>query len=139
MARSGDTAPDADSLVASSPMKAFSLTSLALSAALLGVSGCGGKIQSDLQLENARFSVNEGGKAQFTGSVKNVGSSTYKSVTIVVDGYEGDEYAVRITTTADLFGGRSLGPGESTSFSKKFEDGGLKPNRYEVVRLYGTN
>lgn len=102
------------------------------------ISGCGGKVQSDLELQNAKFSVSEGGKAQFTGSVKNTGNRTYKTVTIVVDGFEGDERAVQVSTTADLFGGRKLEPGQSTSFSKNFEDGGSKPNRYEVVRLYGT-
>ena len=105
---------------------------------LLGVGGCGNKIQSDLQLENARFSVNEGGKAQFSGSVKNTGQQTYKAVFIVVDGYENDNKEVSVATSADLFNGKRLGPGEKTSFSKTFEDGGSKPDRYEVVRLYGV-
>ena len=104
---------------------------------LLALGGCGGKIQSDLQLQNARFSVNEGGKAQFSGSVTNTGTQTYKSVFIAVDGYEKDENVVSISTSADLFNGKTLGPGQSTSFSKTFEDGGAKPDRYEVVRLYG--
>ena len=99
--------------------------------------GCGGKIQSDLELQNARFSVSEAGKAQFTGTVKNTGDRTYKAVTIVVDGYENDQNVVQISTTADLFSGRRLEPGATTSFSKNFEDGGSKPDRYEVVRLYG--
>lgn len=110
----------------------------ALGVALLAATGCGSKIQSDLQLENARFSVNEGGKAQFSGSVKNTGNQTYKSVFIVVDGYEKDQKEVTVSTSADLFNGRNLGPNESTSFSKTFEDGGAKPDRYEVVRLYGV-
>jgi hypothetical protein len=118
-------------------MKLPVLTALGLLAPLL-LPGCGAKIQSDLQLENAKFSISEGGKAQFTGVVKNTGQNTYNSVFIVVDGYEGDEYAVRVSTSADLFSGRKLGPGESTGFSKDFEDGGSKPNRYELVRLYGT-
>ena len=107
-------------------------------ALLLGLGGCGGKVQSDLQLENARFSVNEGGKAMFSGSVKNRGSQTYKGVFIAVDGYEKDENVISISTSADLFGDKTLGPGQSTSFSKTFEDGGVKPDRYEVVRLYGV-
>ena len=104
---------------------------------LLLLAGCGAKIQSDLQLENARFSVNEGGKAMFSGSVKNTGSQTYKGVFIAVDGYEKDENVISISTSADLFQDKTLGPGQSTSFSKTFEDGGVKPDRYEVVRLYG--
>lgn len=100
--------------------------------------GCRSKIQSDLVIENARFTVSEGGKSQFVGSVKNTGQNTYNSVFIVVDGYEGDTKAIRISTSADLFSGRKLGPGESTSFSKDYEDGGYKPTRYEVIRLYGT-
>jgi hypothetical protein len=119
-----------------STVKLPTLAAMALALPLL-VAGCGGKIQSDLQLENARFSVNEGGKAQFGGTVKNTGNHTYKSVFIVVDGYEGDEHAVRVSTSADLFSGNVLAPGGSTGFSKEFEDGGAKPNRYEVVRLYG--
>lgn len=118
-------------------MKFPSFAILGLLAPLL-LAGCGPKIQSDLELQNAKFSVNEGGKALFSGSVKNTGNHTYNSVFIVVDGYEGDEYAVRVSTSADLFAGRKLGPGETTSFSKEFEDGGAKPNRYELVRLYGT-
>lgn len=114
----------------------FKFSALAL--ALLTASGCGSKIQGDLQLENARFSVNEGGKAQFSGSVKNTGNQTYKAVFIAVDGYENDKKEVTISTSADLFNGNKLGPGQSTSFSKTFEDGGVKPDRYEVVRLYGV-
>ena len=105
---------------------------------LLSLSGCGGKVQSDLQVENARFSVNEGGKAMFSGSVKNVGQKTYNSIFIAVDGYEKDENVISVSTSADLFNGRKLGPGESTSFSKTFEDGGIKPDRYEITRLYGV-
>ena len=104
---------------------------------LLSLSGCGGKVQSDLQLENASFSVNEGGKAQFSGSVKNVGNQTYSGVFIAVDGYDKDD-VISVSTSADLFNGKKLGPGESTSFSKTFEDGGVKPDRYELVRLYGV-
>ncbi len=104
---------------------------------LLGLSGCGGKIQSDLQIENARFSVDERGKALFSGSVKNTGKETYESVFIVVDAYENDRKELTIETSADLLNGRKLGPGETTSFSKEFEDGGVKPDRHEVVRLYG--
>ncbi|RYG58707.1 hypothetical protein EON80_26655 [bacterium] len=118
-------------------MKLPTLAAMALLAPLL-LAGCGGKIQSDLQLENAKFSVNEGGKAQFGGTVKNTGNTTYKSVFIVVDGYEGDEKVTTVSTSADLFSGRVLQPGGTTSFSKEFEDGGSKPNRYELVRLYGT-
>lgn len=101
------------------------------------IGGCGGKIQSDLQLENARFSTDERAKAIFSGSVKNTGNQTYESVFIVVDAYEKDQKELTIETSADLMQGKKLGPGESTSFSKEFEDGGVKPDRYEVVRLYG--
>lgn len=102
------------------------------------LAGCGSKIQSDLELQNAKFGTNENGKAIFSGSVKNTGNRTYKSVFIVVDGYEKDNRELQVSTSADLFGGRVLGPGESTSFSKEFEDGGSKPDRYELIRLYGT-
>lgn len=101
------------------------------------IGGCRSKIQSDLQLENARFSVDERAKAIFSGSVKNTGSQTYESVFIVVDAYENDRKEFTIETAADLLQGKKLGPGQSTSFSKEFEDGGVKPDRYEVVRLYG--
>ena len=104
---------------------------------LLFVGGCRNKIYSDLKLENARFSVDERGKALFSGSVKNTGEATYEAVFIVVDAYEKDVNELRIETSADLLQGKKLGPGESTSFSKDFEDGGVKPDRYEVVRLYG--
>lgn len=104
---------------------------------LFAIGGCRSKIQSDLQLENARFSVDERAKAVFAGSVKNIGNQTYESVFIVVDAYEKDRKELTIETSADLLQGRKLGPGESTSFSKEFEDGGVKPDRYEVVRLYG--
>ena len=101
------------------------------------VGGCGSKIQDDLQIENARFTVDERGKAKFSGSVRNTGEQTYESVFIVVDAYEKDVNELRIETSADLFAGKKLGPGETTSFSKEFEDGGVKPDRHEVVRLYG--
>ena len=104
---------------------------------LLAIGGCRSKIQSDLQLENARFSVDERAKAMFSGSVVNTGKNTYESVFIVVDAYEKDVKELTIETSADLLQGRKLGPGESTSFSKEFEDGGVKPDRYEIVRLYG--
>ena len=118
-------------------MKSPKIALIGLLAPLL-LAGCGPKIQSDLELQNARFSVSEAGKAMFSGTVKNTGSYTYNSVFIVVDGYEGNEYAVRVSTSADLFAGRKLGPGETTGFSKEYEDGGRKPDRYELVRLYGT-
>ncbi len=104
---------------------------------LLTIGGCGNKIQGDLQLENASFSVDERGKARFSGSVKNTGEQIYESVFIVVDAYENDRKELTLETSADLLQGKKLGPGESTSFSKEFEDGGVKPDRYEVVRLYG--
>lgn len=113
-------------------MKQFLLFALLL----LAICGCGGKIQSDLQLENARFSIDERGKALFSGSVKNTGDANYESVFIVVDAYENDRKELTIETSADLRD-KKLGPGQSTSFSKEFEDGGVKPDRYEVVRLYG--
>jgi hypothetical protein len=118
-------------------MKSLRMAAIGLALPLI-LASCGPKIQSDLELQNAKFSVSEGGKAQFTGVVKNIGTTTYNSVFIVVDGYEGNEYAVRVSTSADLFSGRKLEPGQSTSFSKDFEDGGAKPNRYVLVRLYGT-
>lgn len=118
-------------------MKLPTIILLGLLASLL-MAGCGSKIQSDLQLQGAKFSTTEGGKGLFSGSVKNTGNRTYKSVFIVVAGYEKDNYELQVSTTADLFAGRVLGPGATTSFSKEFEDGGSKPDRYEVVRLYGT-
>ena len=113
-------------------MKRFLLFALLL----LAIGGCRGKIQSDLQIENARFSVDERAKAIFSGSVKNTGDQTYESVFIVVDAYENDRKELTLSTSADLRD-KKLGPGETTSFSKDFEDGGVKPDRYEIVRLYG--
>ena len=101
------------------------------------IGGCGSKIQSDLKIEDARFTVDERGKAKFSGTVVNTGEQTYESVFIVVDAYEKDVNELRIETAADLFQGKKLGPGQSTTFSKEFEDGGVKPDRHEVVRLYG--
>ena len=74
----------------------------------------------------------------FSGSVKNTGDRTYGGVFIAVDGYEKDENVISISTSADLFNGKTLGPGQNTSFSKTFEDGGVKPDLYEVVWLYGV-
>ena len=105
---------------------------------LPGISGCSGKIQSDLQIENASFSVDERAKAKFAGTVKNTGNQTYDAVFIVVDAYAKDSKEFTLSTSADLMSGKKLGPGESTSFSKEFEDGGVKPDRYEIVRLYGV-
>ena len=82
--------------------------------------------------------MDERGKALFSGSVKNTGTRTYNAVYIVVDAFEGDQLALRVSTSADLFSGRKLEAGATTSFSKEFEDGGAKPNRYEIVRLYGV-
>ncbi len=114
-------------------MKRFLLFTLLL---LPIIGGCGSKIQSDLQLENARFSTDERAKAIFSGSVKNTGNQTYETVFIVVDAYEKDQKELTIETSADLRD-KKLGPGDTTSFSKEFEDGGVKPDRYEIVRLYG--
>ncbi len=114
-------------------MKRFLLFALLLPI----IGGCSSKIQSDLELQNARFSVDERAKAIFSGSVKNTGDQTYESVFIVVDAYQNNSKEFTISTSADLTQGKKLGPGETTSFSKEFEDGGVKPDRYEVVRLYG--
>ena len=54
----------------------------------LAMADCGSKIQSDLQIENAQFSVDERGKAKFSGSVKITGEQTYELIFIVVDAYQ---------------------------------------------------
>jgi hypothetical protein len=105
---------------------------------VLAIAGCGRGIQSDLRIKEGHFNFDSGAKAKFVGTVENTGQNTYSGVFIVLDMYEGDQYAGRLKTTANLPGSVKLEPGKSTSFDKEFEDGGYRPNRYEVVRLYGV-
>ena len=99
---------------------------------LVGISllgGCGRKIYSDLELQNARFSVDERGKSNFSASIKNTGNASYNAVFLVVDAYANDEYVLRLESSARILAGQTLAPGQTTSVSRNFEDGGLKPNR----------
>lgn len=104
---------------------------------LIMLTGCRKGIQSDLKIVNANFGSEGGGKNRFYGTVENTGSKTYKSVFIVVDLYENEDYIKQLETSANLFGQNTLTPGRSVTFEKNFDDGGFKPNRYELVRLYG--
>jgi hypothetical protein len=101
------------------------------------LSGCGRGVQSDLKITN--FNVDStGARAKMTGTVENTGQNTYSAVFIVLDLYDGDQFAKRIETSANLFANTKFVPGQRTSFDKDFDDGGFRPNRYEVVRLYGV-
>ena len=110
---------------------------LTLFMCVLTLSGCGRGKQSDLELESFRFNY-EGQKAVMYGTIRNTGSQTYKSVFLVADLYQGDEKATQIKTNANLSGQMTLAPGQTASCDAPFEDGGFKPNRVEVVRLYGS-
>ena len=94
---------------------------------LLAIGVCRGKIQSDLQLENERFSVDERAKAGLFWRGRNTGEQTYESVFIVVDAYAGDSKEFTIETSADLTQGKKLGPGESTSFPKSSRTAASNP------------
>lgn len=101
------------------------------------LAGCGRGVQSDLKITD--FHVDStGARAKMNGTVENTGQNTYSAVFIVLDLYDGDQFAKRIETSANLFANTKLAPGGYTSFDKDFEDGGFRPNRYEVVRLYGV-
>lgn len=106
--------------------------------AVLVVAGCGRRVYSDLRLTDGEFSIDERDKAVFRGSIENTGSTTYNSVFLVIDAYEGEEYVTRLEMGANLGIGQKLGPGQTTSVSKNFEDGGTRPNRFEIVRFYGV-
>lgn len=103
----------------------------------LSLGGCGRGKQSDLVLENFQFNY-EGPKAKMYGTIRNTGSQTYKSVFLVADLYQGDEKVTQIRTNANLPGQITLAPGQTASCDTEFEDGGFKPNRVEIVRLYGS-
>ncbi len=108
-----------------------------LAALLLLPAGCKRGVQADLQLEKPFFNY-EGPKAMFYVSVKNTGTRTYKSVYLVADLFQDEQKVTRVISGANLPGQSTLAPGQSASISGEFEDGGLKPNRTEIVRLYGN-
>ena len=106
-------------------------------ALLMTLGGCGHKVQSDLELNDVVMGPGTN-KWTVKGRVKNTGDRTYNTVFIALDLYEGDKFFKQVRTSADLFGDHKLEPGQSTSFSQDFEDGGYKPDNFKVARLYAT-
>ena len=103
----------------------------------IGSSGCGKGIQNDLEVSGTSF-IKVGSKWRFQGTVKNTGNRSYSAVFLGIDLYEGTEKFTEISTSANMVSGYKLEPGQSTSFSQDFDDGGFKPNDYKVVRLYAS-
>ena len=122
-------------MTAKSALK-LSGTAVAIGLAL-ALGGCGHKVQSDLQLTDVVMGPGTN-KWTVKGRVKNTGDRTYNSVFIALDLYEGDRFYMQVRTSADLFGDHKLEPGQSTSFSQDFEDGGYKPDNFKVARLYAV-